>query len=62
VVSIVPQKKGKTVVGFSMGWNMKGEAGRVEAKRERNRPRVGRAARQTGDIESVVVDENLPKP
>lgn len=61
-VSIVPKKRGKTVIGFAMGWNMKGEAGRVEAKKERDRPRVGRAARQTGDTEAVVVDESLPKP
>ena len=60
-VSIIPKKHGKAVVGFSMGWNMKTEAGRVEAKKERDRPRIGRTARQTGDTEDVVVDSNQPK-
>ena len=58
-VSIIPKKKGKTVVGFAMGWNMKEAAGRIEAKRERDRPRVGREARRTGVAEAVVA-EALP--
>ncbi|MFG6528270.1 replication initiation protein [Sulfitobacter sp. M23508] len=61
-VSIIPKKRGKAVVGFAMGWNMKNEDGRVEAKKERDRPRVGREARRAGDTESVILNERLAGP
>lgn len=59
-VSIEPEKKGRKVTGFLMGWNMKGEEGRREAQRERERARVGREVRQKGTGEAVVLDDDKP--
>jgi plasmid replication initiation protein len=58
-VSIVPKKQGRAVVGFLMGWNMKDTKNRIEAQKERNRPSVGRKARQKNNTEAVVEDDRL---
>lgn len=58
-VSIEPQKKGRKVTGFLMGWNMKDEAGKIEARKERDRPRVGRETRLEGTSEAIITDDSL---
>lgn len=60
-VSIEPQKRGRSVIGFLMGWNMKDTTDRMEAQKERNRPSVGRKVRQKGRAE-VVIDDDKPEP
>jgi plasmid replication initiation protein len=57
-VSLAPVKQGRAVVGFKMGWNMKGTTDRIEAQKERDRPSIGRKARHKGHIEAVVTDTN----
>lgn len=59
-VSILPQKKGRKVVGFSMGWSRKDIAGQKEAYRELQRPRVGRKARIEGGVDAPVVEDQKP--
>ena len=56
-VSILPQKKGRKVVGFQMGWNVKSEAGLQEAYREMHRSKVGRKARTSGTAEHPLDEE-----
>jgi len=58
-VSIVPQKKGRKVVSFIMGWNLKDEPGMQEAYREMQRPRVGRKSRIEGQDEQPVIDNGM---
>lgn len=53
-VSILPKKKGRKFVGFTIGWNMKDKAGKIEATKERGRPKVGRQARIGGQGDTVV--------
>ncbi len=60
-VSIVPKKQGRAVVEFLMGWNMKDTEKRIEAQKERDRPSVGRKARQNSDAEAVVEDDRLER-
>ena len=60
-VSIVPKKQGRAVVEFLMGWNMKDTACRIEAQKERDRPSVGRKARQKSNTEAVVEDDRLER-
>ena len=57
-VSLAPVKQGRAVVGFKMGWNMKGTTDRIEAQKERDRPSIGRKVRHKGRIEAVVTDTN----
>jgi plasmid replication initiation protein len=60
-VSIVPKKQGRAVVEFLMGWNMKDTENRIEAQKERDRPSVGRKARQKSKTEVVVEDDRLER-
>ncbi|WP_425434309.1 hypothetical protein [Loktanella salsilacus] len=60
-VSIVPQKRGKSVVGLSVSWNLKGEAGRVECDRDTVddlRKRLDRAV----DRVTALTDQRGPGP
>jgi len=56
-VSILPQKKGRKVTGFIMGWNLKNDAGMKEAYREMQRPQVGRNVRLEGQEEMLIGDD-----
>mgnify|MGYP000266808529 CR=1 FL=1 len=53
-VSIVPKKKGRKVVGFVMGWNMKSEEDMKAAYAEMHRHSVGRRQRLDGTEEGDV--------
>lgn len=53
-VNVEPKKKGRKVVGFVMGWNLKAPDQLTEAQRERERAKIGREARQKGKVESVL--------
>lgn len=54
-VAIEPQRKGRKVVGFIMGWGTKDEAGMREAYAEMNRPRIGRRNRLNKTAENMVI-------
>ena len=58
-VAITPKKKGKKVVSFLMGWNLKGEDALREAYLEQNRHSAGRKARATGTTEHVNAYEDI---
>lgn len=53
-VGIQPLKVRRKVVGFQVGWSMKSKAGKAEAQRERQRPRVGRGVRHEKTTEAIV--------
>lgn len=55
-VTILPQKKGRKVVSFIMGWSVKDTDGMQKAYKELQRPQVGRKARTSGKGDTVVVD------
>ena len=55
-VTILPQKKGRKVVSFIMGWSVKDTDGMQKAYKELQRPHVGRKARTSGEGDTVVVD------
>ena len=55
-VTILPQKKGKKVTGFMMGWSVKDVVGMKEAYLELNRPKLGRSSRLDGTTNSVIDD------
>jgi len=55
-VTILPQKKGRKVVSFIIGWSMKDTDGMQKAYKELQRPQVGRKARTSGKGDTVVVD------
>jgi hypothetical protein len=59
-VNILTKEWGKSLVGLSMGWNLKGESGWVEATRERDRPRLICEERQAGYTDGVVVEDPTP--
>jgi len=48
-----PLRRGRRVVGINLAWGVKDEAGRVEALKELDRPKVGRKARRTGTVETI---------
>jgi plasmid replication initiation protein len=52
-VTIQPKKKGKKVVSFLMGWNLKDNAGKQAAYAERQRHSAGRTSRQTNTVETL---------
>jgi len=53
-VNYMPTKQGRKVVGVRVGWWRKGEEQVKEAFAELNRPKVGRKARISGTVESIV--------
>ena len=50
-----PNKIGRTVASVTIGWAEKPPVGKQEAKRELDRPKVGRAARRDGTAEAPVL-------
>jgi plasmid replication initiation protein len=59
-VSIVPQKKGRKVVSFIMGWEVKTEKQLKAAYTEMNRHSAGRGARASDDVDVVTPSNGLP--
>ena len=59
-VSIVPQKKGRKVASFIMGWEVKTEEQLKAAYAEMGRHSAGRSARTTDDVEVVSTENGLP--
>jgi len=55
-VSILPQKKGRKVESFVMGWSVKDTDGMQKAYKELHQPSVGRRARVDGKGEALVGD------
>ena len=55
-VSIESRREGRKVMGFTLGWQVKDEAGMQEAYAEMNRPRIGRRERLTQAAERVISD------
>lgn len=53
-VSIIPEKTGRRVTGFVIGWGAKDMEGRKAAYAELQRPRVGRKARISGTVEEML--------
>ena len=53
VVWITPRKTGRQVTHILLGWGRKDETARAEAFRELRRPRVGRRARLSGQVETL---------
>jgi plasmid replication initiation protein len=58
-VSILPQKKGRKVESFIMGWSVKDTDGMQKAYKVLQQPKVGRRARVDGDTDNVI-DQNNP--
>jgi plasmid replication initiation protein len=59
-VSIVPQKKGRKVVSFIMGWEVKTEEQLKAAYTEMNRHSVGRRARAEREVETIDNEDKSP--
>ena len=58
-VSIAPRKTGRRVTGVIIGWGLKDIEGRKQAYAELQRPRVGRKARISGQVEDVQVQDDF---
>jgi len=58
-VSIVPQKKGRKVVTFIMGWEVKNEQQLKAAYEELNRHSTGRKARLDNEVDQINIGEQL---
>lgn len=61
-VSILPQKKGRKVVSFIMGWNVKDAEECKAAYAEMQRPRVGRKERINGTVEDLFPTDVIDQP
>lgn len=55
-VSYLPKKLGKRVIGVTIAWGVKEQAGRIEALKELERPKVGRKARREGTVEAITTE------
>ena len=53
-LSATPNKIGRTVASVTIAWSEKPPEGKREAKRELDRPKVGREARREGTVETPV--------
>ena len=53
-VTILPQKKGRKVERFIMGWSVKDTDGMQRAYKELQQPKVGRRARVDGSTDGVI--------
>jgi hypothetical protein len=53
-LTATPRKIGRTVASVTIAWEEKPQEARKEAKRELDRPKVGRAARRDGKTEMLV--------
>jgi len=53
-LTATPRKIGRTVASVTIAWEEKPQEARKEAKREMDRPKVGRAARRDGKTEMLV--------
>jgi hypothetical protein len=53
-VTVLPEKTGRRVTGFLIGWGAKDIQGRKAAYAELQRPRVGRKARIDGAVEEML--------
>ena len=53
-VKILPQKRGRKVESFIMGWSVKDEGGMQKAYKELQQPSVGRKARVDGSGDDVI--------
>ena len=54
ILTATPNKIGRTVASVTIAWEEKPQEGKLEAKRELDRPKVGRAARREGMAEKPV--------
>ena len=52
-VTYAPLRRGRRIIGINLAWGVKDEAGRVEAMKELDRPKVGRKARRSGTVETI---------
>ena len=52
-VTYAPLRRGRRITGVNLAWGVKDEAGRVEAMKELDRPKVGRKARRSGTVEAI---------
>jgi hypothetical protein len=59
LVTIVPRKEGRKVVGFVWSWSVKDVDGMKQAYTELQRPKVGRKERLEGTVEVSVSDTDL---
>lgn len=57
-VAYMPLKRGRRVVGVRLAWGHKEPADLIEAQRELDRPRVGRTARRSGQVETVAQERH----
>jgi hypothetical protein len=55
-LTATPHKIGRTVASVTISWEEKPQEAKQEAKRELDRPKVGRAARRDGTAEAPVVE------
>ncbi len=55
ILTATPNKIGRTVASVTIAWSEKPPEGRQEAKRELDRPKVGREARRSGTAETPVL-------
>ena len=60
-VSVVPQKVGKRIESVLLSWGMKDLEGRRAAWEELQRPKVGRRARLSGNVEPNVFEDKNSK-
>jgi hypothetical protein len=51
-LTATPHKIGRTVAGVTIAWEEKPQEAKREAKRELDRPKIGRAARRDGTVET----------
>ena len=52
-LTATPHKIGRTIASVTIGWEEKPQEAKLEAKRELDRPKVGRAARRDGRTETL---------
>lgn len=55
-VTIVPRKKGRKLLGYTMGWSIKDVSGMKRAYAELQKPQQGRKQRLEGQQDQVVID------
>lgn len=59
-ISVMPSKTGRRVTGVKVGWGLKDIEGRKQAYAELQRPRVGRRARISGEVEEMAEQQDFP--
>ena len=57
-VAYRPLKRGRRIIGISLAWGVKAGSEKVDAIKELDRPKVGRAARRKGTVEDVLASDD----